>query len=255
MSHYITHYTGGDRCSDNRDMTIMLYPNSGSSLDNCTKYSEIATALDDAGSSLYSYGSTNYYEIMQFDAEQYGYPEVDTSSKDTIISDFRSWLQDGSSTGNDTGYDLYSAIGCHYLVYDASCTENTTGGERHDSCSDYYADPAFTDGVIMFTGVCDDLDLRRNSAVQEALHPFINYGIEDIQTLAGNASEHSLGEVDGSGYVTPMLTYWDDEYGINGDCSGQDIGSKYKQNLTWCTKEAIKKTSRNQCGSGQGNYC
>lgn len=74
--YYHTLFSGGDRCTDNRRMYVMLYPNSVSVNDNYVKDSSSAInqALQSAGDQLVSHGATNFYQIERFHAETYNYP-------------------------------------------------------------------------------------------------------------------------------------------------------------------------------------
>lgn len=239
----------------------MLYPNSASEYSNCGAGTNVTTPLQGACDQLYYANSVSYYDISRFQAENYNYPEVDTSSRDAISTGFKNFLTDGSRNG--TGTNLKDIRGCHLLVHGDNCTTSTSGGEKHDLCSD--GGTAFSRGVMMWTGLCSNTGLRKNSAIQETIHSFIRALDDDVKNELGDGNnngiidagdEHTLGVVTSSKYVTPMLTYHVDEFTEAGECKRKsDMVDGYRQTLTSCTEDAVYKTSIDQCDPQNSNIC
>lgn len=247
---------GGYECSKKR-MYVMLYPNTSYEEGFLESGDDIPSAIHDAMQQLESYGSISYYSLDRFDTSNYNYPDLNISTWEDIRDGFRSFLEDGSKNG--TGTNLKNGyIGSHLLVHSEGCSadDSIAAYEASDSCSDNSS--AFSRGVMSWTGSECNLDsgLRKNSAIQEPLHTFIRYeDIEGIHDLTNDNDgtirrfeEHRLGEVSDFD-VTPLLTYHaDEDPREKGDCDGDGTSvDGHTQQLTWCTKEAVKLTADNQC--------
>lgn len=236
-------------------MNVYLYPNTSTQYSNCEKGTDITSPINTAADDLYNANSVTYYKISRFDAKDYSYPKVDTSSRSNIASEFESWLTDGSSTGNETGDNLKSYRGAHVLVHGDSCSTSTAGGEAHDKCTQ--GGTGFSRGVMAWTGTCSNTGLRKNSAIQETLHMFIRANKDKVNALFGDGDgdgdidsydEHTLGVIDAFDYVSPMLTYHADEFEAAGDCKrDSNITEGYRQAITTCTEDAVEYTSNDQC--------
>jgi len=254
-------YSNGDTCTDNRRMYVMLYPNTSTEYSNCGSGTTTTSALHGACDQLYYANSVSYYDISRFKAKDYEYPKVDTSSRDNISTQFEAFLTDGSKNG--TGENLKDIRGCHLLVHGDNCSTDTAGGEKNDLCSD--DGTAFSRGVMMWTGLCTKTGQRKNSAIQETLHSFIRGLDDDVKPLLGDGNdngaidagdEHTLGIINSSNEVTPMLTYHGEEFTKAGDCERKsDTVDAYKQTLTSCTEDAVYETSIDQCNSQNDNIC
>lgn len=259
--YYHNQYKQGDTCNGNERMYVMLYPNTSSEYSNCGEGSDVTSPLDSACNQLYYNGSVVYYSISRFHADDYNYPNVDTSSRSNISSEFEEFLTDGSKNG--TGDNLKDIRGCHMLVHGDSCSTSTAGGEGgHDDCDS--GGCAFSRGTMAWTGLCSDTGLRKNSSIQEALHQFIRAYQSSVQDLLGDGDEdgdvdhydeHTLGIID-SYDVTPMLTYHGEEFTKAGTCKrSTDTVYGYDQTLTTCTEDAVYYTANDQCNPQNGNIC
>lgn len=246
MTNYTDLYSDGGSDAPDRPMYIYLYPNTSDEYSNCSKYSDIASGIYHAQSQLYNWDSVDFYKLKRYES---GYPGL--SSDDDLVRDFRNWLQDGDANG--AGYDLYAAKGAHVLVHGFSCSTSTAGGEFADDCD---SPSAFKRGVVAYTGTCGDSGLRKNSAIQEPIHGFIEFRYEPVYSMTtydpdtdypSTGEEHELGEIRDYN-ISPMLTYHTDEYTNSGDCSGDGTyATGYTQNLTGCTKTAVKETGNRTC--------
>lgn len=236
----------------------MMYPNTPNELSPTADDSLISNALIDAGGQLYNAQSITYYEIRHFlaDDSAYNYPRIDTTDQDKIGDKFLSWLKDGSANG--TGSNLYSIKGCHLLVHGDVCNTETASADASDNRSDACGETAFSVGRAAWTGTCSDWGLRKNSAIQESLHLFINDDLQDIRKMmcdgdgdgdTDSYDSHTLGErrdLGGVFYVTPMLTYHSglhDNFNVCGSCKDGSQKDGYTQSLTTCTEDAVYYTS------------
>lgn len=242
-------------------MRIYLYPNKPAQDSEVDGLSDIVPeALVNALDDVYSFGAIDYYEIFRFRASSNEYPRM--SSDDSLLIDFRDWLQNDDGQTNGTGKDLKANhVGSHLLVHDFGCKTDHVSAEQANTCND---PSAFVRGVAAWTSVdCtnEGYGIVRNSAIQETFHTFIRYHDKEIYELVNadtqsekedHLREHALGMVrdKGSNNITPLLTYhpFDDEYGDIGDCNGPDrTPYLWTQNLTTCTKKAIKYTANDLC--------
>lgn len=237
--------SGGSKGTTN--MYVRLYPNTPNQDENVTGDTHVTRALEYAGEQLLDAESIDYYEVQRFHASDYDYPDMKTSSR-SDLSDIVDWLKDGSNDGNDTGENLHDKPGAHLLVHGGDCSLDTAGGEAFaEDCGEM----AFDTGWASWTGTCDIWELRQSSAIQEALHQFIQYddpGVMDLTHGSSKGSEHNLGRrVDATDNITPMLTYHGgryENYEPQGDCKADDDEySLYTQSLTWCTKKAVDHSS------------
>lgn len=253
-SHYEPMYSDDQYCGDDA-ARVMVYPNSSYARDECDYGGKISSSLQDAFDQLTSYGSIWNYTICMFDVDKYGYPKIDDSD---LSDNFEDWLT--TSYKNNTGDNLYDNIGIHLLVYSASCSHNTAGGEHADGgdkwCDDEDYWSAFSTGVKAWTPVTCFNDLDKNSAIQETIYGFIQYREIDSSLMGGDVStsgEHKLGHVQGT-ELTPMLSYHEDTARDQGHCDGDDTNfQSYTQDLTSCTKKAVEQTRKRGCTTN--DYC
>jgi hypothetical protein len=275
--YYHSLYTRGDRCTDNRRMYVTLYPNTPNELDNVKKDTDLTTTIKYGADQLYDANSVSYYDIQRFHAEDYQYPNVNTS--DSIWLQFEDYLRgnndDGSET-NGTGDDLKSLRGCHVLIHSDGCSTSLASGEGGaDDCRESHnTEPfkdddggsAFSRGVMAWNSVpkaCADAEKGRNSAIQEWVHQFIRAQDDDVQGLMCDADsdgskedyeEHTLGKINSYYDATPMLTYHVNEHA--GCCEPETYhDGNYTQDFTSCTKDAVDYTSRDQCDPQGTNIC
>lgn len=261
VSYYHTQYSQGSTCDGNQRAYVMLYPNTSNEYSNCGSGSNVTSPLDGAFDQLYTAGSIVYYDISRFHAKDYKFPNVDTSSYSKISTQFENLLTDGDKNG--TGTNLKNIRGCHMLVHSDNCTTDTAGGEKHDTCNS--GGTAFSRGVMMWTGLCSDTGLRKNSSIQECIHAFIR-GLDDqVKPLLGDGNgdgiinspdEHTLGVIDSYDNVSPLLTYHGEEFTKAGDCKrSSDTVNGYDQTLTSCTEDAVYYTANDQCNPQDSNIC
>lgn len=253
--NYDGKYTDGKECSVRRAY-IFLYPNT-QRVENywIDKGDDIPTAIDGAFSQLLNDGAITYYELKRADMSSMDYPDLDFTDTDDLRNKFDPYLKKGYKNG--TGRNLKDHIGIHMLVHYGGCNLNTAGGEHADDCGD---PSAFERGVMAFTGsACSAFSgLRKNSAIQEPVHGFINYdkavkGTSLVPDGDGPYDEHRLGEVI-DGEVTPMLTYHHNESSLYGEgkCDGDGTTKDgYRQRLTPCTEDAVERTAKNLCNGQQ----
>lgn len=261
MAYYDTIYTGGDS-SGSEWMSVYLYPHTDSSGSDemvaCKSEGSVATALRHAGNELLSWEAIDYYEVLRFRVEDYKPPDtVDPTNGNETVNDFKEYLDDnGTSPDNGTGENLYSQIGVHQLIHSNqnACDEDSEGYAPAGANAEG-SDPevtAFTTGLVAWSPVCSNsTGLTRNAAIQEALHQFIGKAYDDGWTGTED-DQHSLGTVrepNQIGYVTPLLTYhWDDDIG-DGSCPPDKwTASGYDQELTSCTKSAVKESADQDLG-------
>ena len=258
MSHYWKDlYKSHSSCTGKRKMYVYLYPNTSSEKSNCEAGTNITSPLYNSAERLLNDDSISYYAIERFEVEEYSYPKVDTSSRNTIASEFEDFLKNS----NGTGSNLKSWRGSHVLVHGDSCSVDTAGGEYNDECDDEDGSgsypSAFSRGTMAWTGLCSDTGLRKNSSIQETLHQFIRAYQTDVHDALGDGDgdgdidhydEHTLGYVGSDDDVTPMLTYHGDEFDPAGRCIGSsDSPTGYDQRLTTCTVNAVGYTADDQC--------
>lgn len=268
-TYYHTQKSGGDPCADNRDLYIMLYPNTQDEKPYTKSGSNktiILDTLDQMGQELLNHNSISYYEIQRFHVEDYEYPNLTSSELNNISCNFSDYLKgpyDSACVGktNGTGDDLSGVIGVHVLLHSENCTTDyVSAGGGTDDCN---TGSAFTQGRMAWTSVnCSDSNLTRNSVVQEPLHQFILVHKSGVQSMLEDCdndgdidymNEHALGKVwnnsTNSG-VSPLLTYHADEEEFNcGTCKTGASYSDWDQTLTTCTKDAVYYTASDQCSS------
>lgn len=264
-SYYETVSTGGDSSSGSEWVTIHLYPYS-TVTGTCQSGGLVVSALETAFDDLVSYSAIDYYEILRFKTETYENPDhIDGEGGSTTVSNFKDYLRNG----NGTGKDLYTRVGVHHLAHTGqnACDEDSEDYAPAGANAEAQSDSAFVDSLVSWAPICDYNDsLTKNAAVQEPLHQFIKDS-EDTPYTGQEDDEHSLGKVtefNGTGYVTPMLTYhWDDpkpgegtdgesEVG-EGDCPSDTenrYASSHFQSPTVCTKKAVRDTADADVNSG-----
>ena len=267
MGMYNTVYYGGDYQDGDRDMIIQLYPNFPGQLDSVNqKGTTITEPLKQACEELLNYNSIDYYKIEWFNVEwdDYNYPEIERNDDDNGNDvnwggEFWNYLKNERQYGdpnNGTGSDLTQLRGVHYLVHDWDCEAGLVGGYEGTYSCEGSGSTAFTTGYAMWTSdTCLPNDLERNSAIQEALHPFILEneayydGDGDGTPLYNKNDEHSAGEITSQDRITPMVTYHTNEDDVvgEGECAANGDFDGYTQYLTWCTKKAVKRTASLDC--------
>jgi hypothetical protein len=260
MSYYETLYTGGDSNSGSQWMSVYLYPWSTYQKNACETGGIAADAIRQAADELVSFGAVDYYEILRFKAENYNYPEwgdIDGYTYDEIEDNFRDYLDDTTSNSdsdvpnNGTGDNLYDQVGVHQLIHGGytGCDETANGYAPVGAGAEHWGDSAFLEGRVAWSPVCSDSGLTRNAAIQECTHMFCHPDYDDTWTgeIDYTEDQHTLGKVNSSYDVTPMLTYhWDDNITYRGDCpsySSDPTASGHEQSMTYCTKAAIRKTA------------
>lgn len=270
MPHYTKLYERGDECADNRRAYVRLYANNCSE-DSYTKAgTNITTAVENAMDQLYNWNAVSYYKIDRFNADASGQPyEHPEANENTLRDDFDNFLTDGSSsTGNGTGDNLkQNYIGAHTLVHGFDCNTSNAGAALVD-CNDHNG-TAFRRGAKAWTGAtCSgDSSLAANSVIQEILHTFIRPQQTDVRNMicdaSGNGSithfdDHSLGRIKSDNDVTPYLTYHAAEFSDPCECECNNNASTatgYTENLTSCTKDAVKAIGNHQCSPSQNHVC
>lgn len=259
-TYYHVQYSQGNTCDGNERAYVMLYPNTSNEYSNCGVGTDITSPLNSAFDQLYDARSIVYYDISRFHAKDYNYPNVDTSTRNNISTEFEAFLTDGSKNG--TGENLKDIRGCHMLVHGDSCSTDTAGGEYNDDCN---SPTAFSRGTMAWTGLCSDTGLRQNSSIQECLHQFVRAYQSNVQGLLGDGDgdgdvdhydEHTLGIIDSYDDVTPMLTYHGEEFSKAGTCErSSNTVYGYNQTLTSCTEDAVYYTANDQCNPQNGSIC
>ena len=260
---YIQLAERGDPSTSGKDMHIRLYPNTPDQDPYCTNDSNkthLIDAMKSAMDQLYNWGAITYYKLSRFDVSFYNYPDLTQSEGEfddyyAIKSAFQSYLE----SENGTGTNLLSAYkGAHTLIHGQGCDTTLASGSNSGDCND---SSSFHTGMMAWTGAtCSgDKALAGNSAIQEPLHSFITTLDPDVkpmlgdddgdsETSIGQYDEHSLGHLDSSADVSPLLTYHWSEFPDKGDCQDQaSIKSGYTQTLTWCTKDAVEGTYTKDC--------
>lgn len=252
MATYTELASGGTFSSADHRMFIRLYPYSSSEASAVSSSNDtIPTGLEDACKQLLNHGAIDYYEIDKFEPCSEGdgtkrYPvEADVSS----MYDFRQFLKDNDAYSNGCNEDLTYYQGSHLMVWDKDeCSTSTANASGYTGCGS----TAFTTGLGAFTPTtgCSDAKIKA-SAIQEALHNFINWEDQDVRckvdcnlTSKDTNYEHALGEVDSdNNVVTPLLTYHVSEVGNVGLCSENGRNYGHTTTLTPCTKDAVQITA------------
>lgn len=250
-------------CSGNNIAAVWLYANNSTINSNCDTGSEITTALDNVMTRLENDGRISAYTIQRYksDRDDLNYPRVDVKDSDgdgnytdDIFEQFNDFLTNGNNDGNGSGFNLKNKIGVHLLVHDSGCSQMRAGAEGigiKECSSDFSKSTrytAFSQGGMATTGVCNNVGLRRNSAIQEVLHLFIRNDQDNVSSLYGSEDEHSLGWVDPYQILSPMLTYHVDDNEPAGDCKRDtDTIDGYTDYITTCTSKAVGRTANEQC--------
>lgn len=267
---YETVYKNGDRCSDNRRIWIMLYPNTSNELSDTKSGSAVTTTLRDGLEELLSAGSINYYEIQRFTAadDHHKYPKL--QSDDNISSEFEDYLLGTTDEFSSKKWctdnqcdSIKGAIGAHTLIHNFGCSTTYASAEAGaDNCGE----SAFSRGLMAWAptpSACSDTGKGKNAVLQEPLHQFIRADDSDVQSLMCDTDsraamdEHSLGEIDdASEAATPLITFHESEYKDCGTCKSPNTkwDKSYTQTLTQCTKDAVYYTASDSCNQ-QSNNC
>ncbi|SFR85814.1 hypothetical protein SAMN05216559_0139 [Halomicrobium zhouii] len=210
MACYETLYEGGDYSEASDPMYIRLYPNQYS---DDGAIDPISTRMDTACQQLLSYGSVNYYSILECD----WHPYASGSGKLELLRDFESYLDSNECNG----IALNNLRGCHLLVTDKA----SEGYCRHDN--------AFNTSTSAIVGTdYKAKEFFSNLAIHEAFHAFM---------VVSDSDEHRKGAVTRDGEVTPMATSYEYEYGPEGECTNQNLFQQlYEVRPTTCTGDGIK---------------
>ncbi|MGM0591176.1 MAG: hypothetical protein ACQETI_06005 [Halobacteriota archaeon] len=254
MAQFVSLVESGERCTRRR-IHVSLYPNTPDEEAAVASDADIVDALGTALQSLLEHDAITYFELERFEGDEGSYPGL-TYAESGFIGDFLDWLEDPEVNG--TGTNLYNRLGVHLLVYrndDQPCDYSHANAEYADDCSGGTNPSAFDRGVAAYTPVgcteTDAVDLQKNSAIHEVLHPFISHKHPAVESLIDcdnsvescNIAEHALGEIR-DGEVTPMLTYHVDDVANRGVCRGDGTDpTGYRTSLTVCTKDAVASTS------------
>lgn len=202
------------------DMNVYIYPNTSAEDDLAQQaYSALDAALTD---------TTNYHpDLNTYHLEiDYSHPSLNDPDKRTFKSNLEDWAWMNAS-GN----------GCHLAL------SSNWGGGIADSGE--WDENAFIEEAEAVAGSSSDGGPHfKNICIQEAYHPFIDASLGDVSQITGpNNDEHSLGEVNSSNDVTPMVTsYQDDGLDGVGRCDDSYNKTGYTVNPTYCTNQAIHQT-------------
>ena len=251
----------GNRWPENRRMHVMLYPNTPAVAGACRAGATVPSAVEYAADQLTDAGTASYYRLARFPAERddYRYPRV---GRDELRTGFRDFLRGTTEEFSDASWcargdcrDLRAYRGVHLLVHDYGLGVGLADAVDDDCAGN--GGTGFSRGAAAWTGVDDGSGpgLTSNSAIHETLHLFVRVGADGVRELLCDADddgevsgyeEHTLGRLDSTGAVTPMLTYHVDEHAGCGDSALFWDGS-YAQELTGRTKAAVRRTALDQC--------
>lgn len=258
---YETLSVRGNRWPENRRMYVYLYPNTPAEGAACDPGSTIPTAIEGAVAQLFDADALSYFRLARFPAgdDEHDYPRVGADELRGGFQDYlrgtddefsdRSWCADGDCP------TLRRYRGVHLLVHGYGFGTDLAGAEA-DDCR-YNGGTGFSRGAAAWTSADDGSGegITRNSAIQETLHLFVRSAADAVQDLLCDANgdgetsayeEHTLGAIDPTGAVTPMLTYHVDEHR---GCRHppRDWDGSYTPALTESTKTAVLHTGLNQC--------
>lgn len=226
--------------------------------------------------SFLDYGAIDWYgiyrltdvETMNLDWDyQSESDSVDTNTGSDFADEFVKFLN------NDQREYHLCYNGLHYGVsseFDYGGGSSPTALDGVDDDDDWHYDSAFTMPHVMILGTDGPDGRPQNFAIQEMLHGFVSSTLveqyddgtwdsskEPLMDYSESwfHSDHSLGEVEysywGDNPVTPMATIWtgeirDDDEASKARCgSSTDWEGAYTQQMTSCTKEAVKITANN----------
>lgn len=261
-AYYDVVTSGGDQCSDNRDMYVMLYPNTQNEDSYAQSGTTVTNAIENMANQLLSHGAINYFEIQPFKVDKYKHPNLTETEVANALCHWEEYLRSdddwclGSDHDNGTGDDLLGIIGVHLLLHnEGDCTTDYVGaGGGDEDCTE---GSSFTTGRRARIKVeCANSNLVRNSAMQEPLHQLILETFSGVQQYISDCEdEHALGKIySDQGKVSPMLTYHSSESNNCGECSSTASFNFYSQSLTSCTKDAVGSTAKNKCKT-LGDVC
>ena len=218
-----------------RVYTVYLYPNNVEEVDICDEVIHEGTDKDENGGvrhycdQLYSAHCINYYEILRYDGPL---PCVDDSSRDDFWDAFTDWW-------SDTDYSDWS--GTHIGV-----SANVTGGVGASNSHPGH-ESAFVNSKPAVSGAGYSNDNRSAQvAVHEALHTTTNRGLDEVDEMIENDSDHDLGHLyDISGWLdddaagSPLLGGYGSEHWGAGDCDSDDMDKEeYWTDMNTCETDA-----------------
>ncbi len=256
---YETLSTRGNRWPENRRVHVALYPNTPAEAGACVPGATVPAALEDAAGQLFDADAISYWRLARFPAEggDYRYPRV---GRDELREGFRDYLAGTTGEFPDRAWregecpDLRAFRGVHLLVHGHGFGVDLADA-MPDSCED--GGSAFSRGAAAWTGADDGSSegIARNSAIHEVVHLLVRSEIDAVRALFCDADgdgtksayeEHTLGAIDPTGAVTPMLAYHVDEHrGCRHPPRTWD--GSYTPALTDRTKRAVALTAANQC--------
>ena len=222
MVEYDTLKSGGNVSADKAKLHVYLYPNTDNEVNEIKN--AIANGYDRVCSDLLSYGAIEYYGIYYTPYERVN---GGTSNRDEFWDDFKSYM-------NSKGYDdTYN--GCHMGI--AGGFPSGVAQASNDNSSN-----GFNDGKRAVTGIGTAKEVFKNTAIQEALHTFLNENLSGIQYDIDD-NEHDLGMVHTDGAVSPMMTSYSDSHGSHGECTTNAWKVGYTTKVTRCTKDGVYETA------------
>lgn len=237
--------------SDSKTMRVYLYAWYESNIESTKAGHPIVESIRSTCQELFDYGAVPGYTIERFPIKKESYDYY--GNKGDYVT-FRDYLE--ADNGSNTFLNTY--IGCHTFIHSKDCdTTNVTAEGGGDDCGSTPDGSAFNDCTWAVTSdACSSEDLVRNSAIQEVVHQFIRAYQYQVEAMLGDGDEdgeityydeHTLGKVESStDGLTPMLTYHSDMRD-HGDCRTGLLPRGFSQNMTSCTKDAVKYTAEDQC--------
>lgn len=233
----------GDPVKANRHYTIYLYPNKYSDIDTCE--GPVLTGGDNSDngglehlcSQLYSGNVVDYYEIVRYTDSK---PQCSTDSYADFKSEFSPWVRDR--------YGDYA--GTHLGI-----STEITGG-RADSSNHPSHCSAFIHCKTGVAGAGYSNDNRTAQvAVHESLHTITNRGLDDVDEMIDNDSDHDLGHLFMIGHEkgagSPLLGGYGSEHWAHGDCdAGIATKEEYWTRMNSCEETATDVTADHDYSQG-----
>ncbi|WP_255193110.1 hypothetical protein [Natronobeatus ordinarius] len=205
----------GDAWQPSRPYLVYLYPNSqsvNSSINDEILYG--GDLSDNEGiyglcESMYSDGVIDFYRIQRYNDTL----NISDNTLDNFSTAFKNWLEVS---------DYIDWRGTHLAV-----SSNNIGG-RAQSPSNLSHTTGFVDAKRGVMGVYSNENGTAQVAVHEVLHTIINRGIDEIEDMVENDTDHDLGHLymigHEEGASSPLLGTYGSEHWSTGDCNS-DIAS------------------------------
>jgi hypothetical protein len=149
-------------------------------------------------------------------------PCVAGSDKYEMKDNFNDYIDNSSD-------DLWQKYGAHVLVTD-DCDSGVADGGNDPDHNAYVNDLA---AIVPL----DTSDYGINICIQEALHPFISYDYDEVNSMC-EGNEHHLGTDFSSNNRSPMCTSYDGADG-KGSCESWAWQHGHTTTLTDCTEKAL----------------